>query len=181
MRPTLDEIVRAASSGIPRPTHLFMLVASRSFERRRISRHRSLPDHLDALRSSIIAHASSSFLSSWAWGRKLVDLSGGSLTENTSFDKIGGLSQARRATLGYSKTEPWLNGVVVAGGSCQLLSYKPLVLTSSIVRQVLAMSLSSPLPGLRFPSQSSTRTSNRCPPHQSLRRILLTYNTSHHR
>jgi len=101
VRPTLDEIVRAASSGIPRPTHLFIL-----------------PDHLDALRSSIIAHASSSFLSGWAWGRKLVDLSGGSLTENTFFDKIGGLSQARRATLGYSKTEPWLNGVVVAGGPC---------------------------------------------------------------
>jgi len=101
VRPTLDEIVRAASSGIPRPTHLFIL-----------------PDHLDALRSSIIAHATSSFLSGWAWGRKQVDLSGGSLAENTFFDKIGGLSQARRATLGYSKTDPWLNGVVVAGGPC---------------------------------------------------------------
>ncbi len=82
----------------------------------------SLPNHLDALRSSIIAHSGSSFFSGWAWGRKLVDLSGGSLAENTFFDKIGGLSQARRATLGYSKTEPWLNGIVVAGGLCPTLS-----------------------------------------------------------
>ncbi|KAF8334058.1 acetyl-CoA synthetase-like protein [Cantharellus anzutake] len=101
IRPTLDEIVRAASSGIPRPTHLFIL-----------------PDHLDTLRSSIIAHASSSFYSGWAWGRKLVDLAGGALAENTFFDRIGGLNQARRATLGYSKTEPWLNAVVAAGGPC---------------------------------------------------------------
>jgi len=99
---TLGEIVRAAASGeMPQPSHLFIT-----------------PAHLDSITKTITAHNRSSFFGSLAWKRKNIELAGGSLSDSTFWDGLGGLTTARRVSFGYGKADPWLKSVVVAGGPC---------------------------------------------------------------
>jgi len=76
------------------------------------------PSHLTSITNAITAHNRSSFFGGLAWKRKNVELAGGSLSDTTFWDGLGGLSAARRISFGYSKTDAWLKCVVVAGGPC---------------------------------------------------------------
>jgi len=76
----------------------------------------STPSHLTSITNAITAHNRSSFFGGLAWKRKNVELAGGSLSDTTFWDGLGGLSAARRISFGYCKTDAWLKCVVVAGG-----------------------------------------------------------------
>lgn len=88
----------------------------------------STPAHLDSITKTITAHNGSSPLSGLAWARKKIELAGGSLSDSSVWDDLGGLSHARRTSFGYGKTDQWLKCVVVAGGAdCSPPLLRPLV------------------------------------------------------
>ncbi|KAF8320094.1 acetyl-CoA synthetase-like protein [Clavulina sp. PMI_390] len=98
----LGEIVRAAASeNLGQPTHLFIT-----------------PSHLESITNTITAHNKSTILGGLAWARKENELAGGTISNTTIWDEYGGLADARRSSFGYSKTDPWLKAVVVAGAPC---------------------------------------------------------------
>lgn len=76
----------------------------------------SKPTHLDSITKAITTHSHGSFFGGLAWKRKNIELAGGSLSDSTFWDGLGGLAAARRTSFGYGKTDPWLKCVVVAGG-----------------------------------------------------------------
>lgn len=122
---TLGEIVLAASSdNIPQPTHLIMCVRTMPLLIRIYISHMLLicdnfrtPSHLQSITSTIAAQNSSTFFSGLAWKRKSVELAGGSLSDTTFWDSFGGLSESRRLSFGYTKTNTWVKSVLVAGGT----------------------------------------------------------------